>query len=312
MVLGTDLTGKMAVVTGAGGILCGMFARTLARAGAAVALLDINLEAAEEIAVQLRLRNLSGIIVVDFIDMKEKAQNEELMRRLRQCLEAGGTAAAYGVDVMDKEMLESVHARVLARLGPCDILINGAGGNQARANTSKEYFEMGDIEADVATFFDMEYKGVQGVLDLNFVGGFLTCQVFAKDMVGREGCNIINISSASAARPLTRIPVYSGAVAALSNFTQWLAVHFAKAGIRVNAIAPGFFVTRQNEGLLYEEDGKPAARTAKVLAATPMGRFGRPEELNGALMFLLNNEAAGFITGIILPVDGGFSAYSGV
>ena len=280
MVLGTDLTGKMAVVTGAGGILCGMFARTLARAGAAVALLDINLEAAEETARDIR--------------------------------EAGGTAAAYGVDVMDKEMLESVLARVLARLGPCDILINGAGGNQARANTSKEYFEMGDIEADVATFFDMEYKGVQGVLDLNFLGGFLTCQVFAKDMVGREGCNIINISSASAARPLTRIPVYSGAVAALSNFTQWLAVHFAKAGIRVNAIAPGFFVTRQNEGLLYEEDGKPAARTAKVLAATPMGRFGRPEELNGALMFLLNNEAAGFITGIILPVDGGFSAYSGV
>ncbi|ANU50412.1 D-mannonate oxidoreductase [Enterocloster clostridioformis] len=191
-------------------------------------------------------------------------------------------------------------------------VVTGAGGNQARANTSKEYFEMGDIEADVATFFDMEYKGVQGVMDLNFLGGFLTCQVFAKDMVGREGCNIINISSASAARPLTRIPVYSGAVAALSNFTQWLAVHFAKAGIRVNAIAPGFFVTRQNEGLLYDEDGKPAARTAKVLAATPMGRFGKPEELGGALMFLLNNEAAGFITGIILPVDGGFSAYSGV
>ena len=279
MVLGTDLTGKMAVVTGAGGILCGMFARTLARAGAAVALLDINLEAAEETARDIR--------------------------------EAGGTAAAYGVDVMDKEMLESVHARVLARLGPCDILINGAGGNQARANTSKEYFEMGDIEADVATFFDMEYKGVQGVLDLNFLGGFLTCQVFAKDMVGREGCNIINISSASAARPLTRIPVYSGAVprSAISP-NGWRA--FCKAGIRVNAIAPGFFVTRQNEGLLYEEDGKPAARTAKVLAATPMGRFGRPEELNGALMFLLNNEAAGFITGIILPVDGGFSAYSGV
>ena len=155
MVLGTDLTGKMAVVTGAGGILCGMFARTLARAGAAVALLDINLEAAEETARDIR--------------------------------EAGGTAAAYGVDVMDKEMLESVHARVLARLGPCDILINGAGGNQARANTSKEYFEMGDIEADVATFFDMEYKGVQGVLDLNFLGGFLTCQVFAKDMVGQGG-----------------------------------------------------------------------------------------------------------------------------
>lgn len=280
MVFGTDLTGRMAVVTGAGGILCGMFARTLAEAGAAVALLDINLEAAEKAAGEIR--------------------------------DLGGTAAAYEVDVMDKERLESVHARVLADLGPCDILITGAGGNQACANTSKEYFEMGDIEADVATFFDLEYRGIQEVLDLNFLGAFLTCQVFAKDMVGRDGCNILNISSASAARPLTRIPVFSGAVAALSNFTQWLAVHFARAGIRVNAIAPGFFVTKQNERLLYEEDGAPAARTAKVLAATPMGRFGKPEELNGALLFLLNNEAAGFITGVVLPVDGGFGANSGV
>ena len=280
MVFGTDLTGKMAVVTGAGGILCGMFARTLAGAGASVALLDINLEAAEKIAGEIR-------------DM-------------------GGTASAYEVDVMDKDMLESVHARVLAELGPCDILVNGAGGNQACANTSKEYFEMGDIEGDVVTFFDLEYGGIQKVLDLNFLGAFLTCQVFAKDMVGRDGCNILNISSASAKRPLTRIPVFSGAVAALSNFTQWLAVHFARAGIRVNAIAPGFFVTRQNERLLYEEDGAPAARAAKVLAATPMGRFGKPEELNGALLFLLNNEAAGFITGGVLPVDGGFGANAGV
>ena len=280
MVFGTDLTGKMAVVTGAGGILCGMFARTLAGAGASVALLDINLEAAEKIAGEIR-------------DM-------------------GGTASAYEVDVMDKDMLESVHARVLAELGPCDILVNGAGGNQACANTSKEYFEMGDIEGDVVTFFDLEYGGIQKVLDLNFLGAFLTCQVFAKDMVGRDGCNILNISSASAKRPLTRIPVFSGAVAALSNFTQWLAVHFARAGIRVNAIAPGFFVTRQNERLLYEEDGAPAARAAKVLAATPMGRFGKPEELNGALLFLLNNEAAGFITVVVLPVDGGFGANAGV
>ena len=280
MVFGTDLTGKMAVVTGAGGILCGMFARTLAGAGASVALLDINLEAAEKIAGEIR-------------DM-------------------GGTASAYEVDVMDKDMLESVHARVLAELGPCDILVNGAGGTQACANTSKEYFEMGDIEGDVVTFFDLEYGGIQKVLDLNFLGAFLTCQVFAKDMVGRDGCNILNISSASAKRPLTRIPVFSGAVAALSNFTQWLAVHFARAGIRVNAIAPGFFVTRQNERLLYEEAGPPAARAAKVLAATPMGRFGKPEELNGALLFLLNNEAAGFITGVVLPVDGGFGANAGV
>ena len=267
-------------VTGAGGVLCGMFARTLAEAGAAVALLDLNEEAA--------------------------------MKNAREIVQAGGKAVAYRADVMDKEELESVHARVLAQLGPCDILINGAGGNQAAANTAKDYFEMGDIEADVVTFFDLKGDGIAGVLNLNFMGPLLTSQVFAKDMVGRDGCNILNISSASARTGFTRIPIYSGAEAALSNFTQWLAVHFAKAGIRVNAIAPGFFVTRQNERLLYDEDGTPTARTAKVLAATPMERFGRPEELNGALLFLLNNEAAGFITGVVLPVDGGFSAYSGV
>lgn len=275
-----DLSGKVAVVTGAGGILCGIFARTLAEAGAAVALLDIDLERAERVAEEIR--------------------------------QEGGQARAWAVDVMDKELLESVHARVLAELGPCDILINGAGGNQPCANTSKEFFEMGDIQADVVTFFDLERRGIQKVLDLNFLGVFLTCQVFAKDMVGREGCNILNLSSASADRPLTRIPVYSGAAAAVTNFTRWLAVHFAKAGIRVNAIAPGFFVTSQNERLLYEEDGTPAARAARVLEATPMGRFGRPEELKGALLFLLNNEAAGFITGVVLPVDGGFGANAGV
>lgn len=280
MVFGTDLTGKMAVITGAGGVLCSMFARILAKAGASVALLDINLEAARLVAEEI-------------------------------CSE-GGEALAYEVDVMDKEFLERVHARVLAELGPCDILINGAGGNQACANTSKESFEMGDIEADVVSFFDLEYKGIQSVLDLNFLGSFLTSQVFAKDMVGREGCSILNISSASAVRPLTRIPVYSGAVAALSNFTKWLAVHFAKAGIRVNAIAPGFFVTNQNEGLLYEEENIPSTRAANVLSATPMARFGRPEELTGALLFLLNKEASSFITGIILPVDGGFTAAAGV
>lgn len=280
MVFGTDLTGKTAVITGAGGVLCSMFAKTLAEAGAAVALLDVNLEGAQKIAEEI-------------------------------CAE-GGRALAYEADVLDKALLESVHARVLSEMGPCDILVNGAGGNQACANTTKEYFEMGDIEADVVSFFDLEYKGVQSVLDLNFLGSFLTSQVFAKDMVGRDGCSILNISSASAARPLTRIPVYSGAVAALTNFTRWLAVHFAKAGIRVNAISPGFFVTNQNEGLLYEEDKRPAPRAAKVLAATPMARFGRPEELTGALLFLLNNEAASFITGTVLTVDGGFTAASGV
>lgn len=277
---GTDLHGKVAVVTGAGGILCGMFAKTLAEAGAKVAVLDLNEEAAKEVADAIAA--------------------------------AGYTARAYKANVLERDSLEEVHARVLAQLGPCDILVNGAGGNNARANTDKEYFEPGDIEAETKSFFDLDQKGVEFVFNLNFLGTLLPCQIFAKDMVGREGCNILNISSMNSFTPLTKIPAYSGAKAAISNFTKWLAVHFSKVGIRVNAIAPGFFVTKQNEKLLFNEDGSPTARTAKILAATPMERFGEAKELNGALLFLLNNEAAGFITGVVLPVDGGFSAYSGV
>ena len=272
---GTDLTGKTAVITGAGGVLCGMFARTLAEAGAKIAVLDLNEEAAEKVAQEIR--------------------------------EAGGEAKAYKANVLDKENLEQVHAKVLSELGPCDILINGAGGNNPRATTTKEYFEIGDIESDTISFFDLDQKGVEFVFNLNFIGTLLPSQVFARDMIGREGCNILN-----AFTPLTKIPAYSGAKAAISNFTQWLAVHFSKVGIRVNAIAPGFFVTKQNEKLLFNDDGTPTARTAKILAATPMGRFGEAEELNGALLFLLNNQAAGFITGVVIPVDGGFAAYSGV
>lgn len=277
---GTDLTGKTAVITGAGGVLCGMFARTLAEAGAKIAVLDLNEEAAEKVAQEIR--------------------------------EAGGEAEAYKANVLDKENLEQVHAKVLSELGPCDILINGAGGNNPRATTTKEYFEIGDIEADTISFFDLDQKGVEFVFNLNFIGTLLPSQVFARDMIGREGCNILNVSSMNAFTPLTKIPAYSGAKAAISNFTQWLAVHFSKVGIRVNAIAPGFFVTKQNEKLLFNDDGTPTARTAKILAATPMGRFGEAEELNGALLFLLNNQAAGFITGVVIPVDGGFAAYSGV
>lgn len=277
---GTDLTGKTAVITGAGGVLCGMFAKTLAEAGAKVAVLDLNEEAAEKVAEEIR--------------------------------QAGGTAKAYKANVLEKENLEEVHAKVLAELGPCDILINGAGGNNPRATTTKEYFELGDIESDTISFFDLDQKGVEFVFNLNFIGTLLPSQVFAKDMIGREGCNILNVSSMNAFTPLTKIPAYSGAKAAISNFTQWLAVHFSKVSIRVNAIAPGFFVTKQNEKLLFNEDGTPTARTAKILAATPMGRFGEAEELNGALLFLLNNQAAGFITGVVIPVDGGFASYSGV
>ena len=279
-VLNTDLSGKVAVVTGAGGVLCSAFAKVLARAGAKVALLDLNYDAADKFAQEI--------------------------------VEEGGVAKAYKCNVLDKEICYAVADQVQADFGPCDILLNGAGGNNARATTDKEYFELGDIEADTKSFFDLDKSGVEFVFNLNFIGALIPTQAFARQMVGREGCNIMNISSMNAYTPLTKIPAYSGAKAAISNFTAWLAVHFSKVGIRVNAIAPGFFSTQQNASLLWNPDGSPTARTGKILAATPMGRFGLPEELNGALLFLLNNEAAGFITGITLPVDGGFSAYSGV
>lgn len=279
-VLNTDLTGKVAVITGAGGVLCSNFAAVLARAGATVALLDLNEQAAQEFADKI---------------------NAE-----------GGKAIAYKCNVLDKEICESVALQVEKDLGKCDILINGAGGNNPRATTDKEYFEIGDIDADTKSFFDLDASGVEFVFNLNFLGTLIPTQAFAKQMVGREGCNIINISSMNAFTPLTKIPAYSGAKAAISNFTQWLAVHFSKVGIRVNAIAPGFFSTKQNAKLLWNEDGTPTPRTGKILAATPMGRFGEADELEGSLLFLVNNKAASFITGVVIPVDGGFSAYSGV
>ena len=278
--LNVDLTGKVAVVTGAGGVLCSMFSRALAQSGAKVALLDINEAAADEIAKEL--------------------------------LGEGFTAKAYRADVLSRESMESVHEEVSKDFGSCDILINGAGGNNPRATTDKEYYEAGDVDRDLVSFFNLDPEGVEFVFNLNFLGTLIPTQVFAKDMVKEAGANIINISSMNAYTPLTKIPAYSGAKAAISNFTQWLAVHFAKTGIRVNAIAPGFFVTKQNEKLLYHEDGTPTPRTGKILAATPMGRFGKSEELLGALLFLLSNDAAGFVTGVVIPVDGGFSAYSGV
>ncbi len=279
-VLNTDLTGKVAVVTGAGGVLCSNFAKILARAGAKVALLDLNEEAANVFA--------------------------------KEIVDEGGIAKAYGCNVLEKAVCHEVADRILKDLGPCDILINGAGGNNPKATTDKEYFELGDIDADTKSFFDLDAAGVGFVFNLNFLGTLIPTQSFAKQMVGRQGCNIINISSMNAYTPLTKIPAYSGAKAAISNFTQWLAVHFSKVGIRVNAIAPGFFSTKQNAKLLFNEDGTPSARTGKILAATPMGRFGESEELEGGLLFLVNNDAASFITGVVLPIDGGFSAYSGV
>ena len=277
--LNVDFTGKVVVVTGAGGVLCGEMARAYAQAGAKVAALDLNEEAVKKLADELTAE--------------------------------GFICKGYKANVLDAEALEAVHQQVLADLGPCDILINGAGGNNPRATTDNEYQH--EAKEGQKTFFDLEPNGVDFVFKLNFQGTLLPTQAFARQMLGRPGCNILNISSMNAYLPLTKIPAYSGSKAAVTNFTQWLAVHFSKVGIRVNAIAPGFFASEQNASLLYNEDGTPTARTNKILAATPMGRFGDSEkDLVGALLFLLNNDAAGFITGICLPIDGGFSAYSGV
>lgn len=279
-VINTDLSGKVAVVTGAGGVICSAFAKILARAGAKVALLDLNFEAAQLYADEI--------------------------------IAEGKIAKAYSCNVLDKNACLSAAEKVKTELGLCDILINGAGGNSPKATTDKEYYETNDINEQTKSFFDLDADGVGFVFNLNFLGTLLPTQAFAQQMLGREGCNIINISSMNAFCPLTKIPAYSGAKAAVSNFTQWLAVHFSKEGIRVNAIAPGFFVTAQNEKLLFNTDGAPTSRAGKILSATPMGRFGNSNELNGALLFLLNNNAASFITGVVLPIDGGFSSYSGV
>ncbi len=277
----TDLKGKVAVVTGAGGVICSVLAKALAAAGAKVALLDRTVEKAEEAAAEIRAE--------------------------------GGIARGYYANVLDLKALEECRQKVLADLGPCDILINGAGGNNPRAQTDKEYFELGDEDNnDIKTFFNLNDEGIQFVFNLNYLGTLMPTQVFARDMIGRKGCSVLNISSMNAFTPLTKIPAYSAAKAAVSNFTQWLAVHFSKVGIRVNAIAPGFLSTAQNKSLLWNEDGTPTARTGKIIAGTPMGRFGEPDELIGSTLFLVSDKAAGFITGVVLPIDGGFSAYSGV
>lgn len=275
-----NLEGKVAVVTGGAGVLCKEFAKALALCGAKVAILGRTLSKAEAVAEEIKAM--------------------------------GGVAIAVSVDVTNAASVNAAHEEVLAKLGKCDILINGAGGNNPRATTDKEYFEAGDLDEETKTFFDMSSEDVEYVFNLNFSGTLIPTQAFAKDMIGREGCTILNVSSMNAYTPLTKIPAYSGAKAAISNFTQWLAVHFSKVGIRVNAIAPGFFSTEQNKKLLWNDDGTPTARTGKILAATPMGRFGTPEELLGALLFLVDEKAASFVTGIVIPVDGGFSAYSGV
>ena len=269
-----DLTNQVAVVTGAGGIICGEFAKALAECGAKVALLDINLAGAQAMADQI-----------------------------------GENALAVKCNCLDKADIERAKAEVNAKFGAVTMLINGAGGNNPRATCDNEYMTP-DLEG-AKDFFALEESGLKFVFDLNITSAFLVTQVFAVDMV-KTGGNIINVSSMNAFRPLTKIPAYSAAKAGVSNFTQWLAVHFAPCNIRCNAIAPGFFVTNQNRALLYTQDGQPTARTGKILAATPMKKFGEIDDLIGTLLWLADNQASGFVTGVIIPVDGGFSSYSGV
>lgn len=269
-----DLSQKTIVITGAGGIICGEFAKALAACGANVALLDINYDAAEKNAAEI-----------------------------------GENALAIRCNCLDKASIQSAYDTVIEAFGKVDILINGAGGNNPKATCDNEIMTP-DLEG-VKDFFALDESGLKFVFDLNITSAFLVTQVFAKGMV-KTGGNVINISSMNAYRPLTKIPAYSAAKAAVSNFTQWLAVHFAPCGIRCNAIAPGFFVTNQNRGLLYNEDGTPTARTGKILAATPMKKFGEISDLIGCLLWLSDDNASGFVTGTVIPVDGGFSAYSGV
>ncbi|WP_195970898.1 SDR family oxidoreductase [Clostridium thermobutyricum] len=276
-----DLKDKVCVVTGGTGILCGAMADALAECGAKVAILALGQEACEK---------------------KAQSINEK-----------GGIAIGIEANVLDKESLKNAHEIILEKFGPVDILINGAGGNHPKGTTTKEYLEVEDLEnEELTTFFDLDPKGVEFVFNLNFLGTLLPSQEFSKDMINKKDATIINISSMNAFTPLTKIPAYSGAKAAVSNFTQWLAVHMSKVGVRVNAIAPGFFVTDQNRKLLFNEDGTPTARTEKILNSTPMRRFGEADELLGTLLYLVSNEASGFVNGVVIPVDGAFSAYSGV
>lgn len=274
---------KVAVITGGAGVLGTQIARSLGQQGIKIAILDIDEEAAQDVADQIE--------------------------------GDGGTALGIKTNVLDKKSLQQAEETVREKLGPVDILINGAGGNHPKGTTDNEFLHKEDLEdtkQGLKTFFDLDQEGIEFVFNLNFLGTLLTSQVFSKNMIDIEGANIINVSSMNAFKPLTKIPAYSGAKAAVSNFTQWLAVHMSKVGIRVNAIAPGFFLTKQNRSLLLDENDDYTERAKKIINQTPMERFGKPEELVGTILWLINEKSASFVNGVIVPIDGGFSAYSGV
>lgn len=276
--LNVDYSGKVVVLTGAGGVICGAMAKAFAQSGAKVAALDLNEEAVKKLADELKAE--------------------------------GYICEAYKANVLDTKNLEEVHKAVLSDLGECDVLVNGAGGNNPRATTDNEYQH--EAKEGGKSFFDLQADGVDFVFKLNFQGTLLPTQVFAKDMVERKRGCILNISSMNSYTPLTKIPAYSAAKAGISNFTQWLATHFAGTGIRCNAIAPGFLISNQNRSLLFNDDGTTTARSAKILNGTPMNRYVDAQELLGATLFLCDEKSASAITGVVLPVDCGFAAYSGV
>lgn len=278
-----NLQGRVAVVTGGGGVLCGAMAKALAACGASVAVADLRIEAARKIADEIAA--------------------------------AGGKAIAVGCNVLERPSLDAANAEIERLLGPVDILVNGAGGNHPKGTTSREYLNPEDFQKEnreLVTFYDLDPKGIEFVFNLNFLGTLLPSQAFTRQMALRRKGVVINISSMNAFKPLTKIPAYSGAKAAVSNLTQWMAVHLSKAGIRVNAIAPGFFLADQNRALLTQPDGSLTPRGQTILHHTPLGRFGEPQDLVGTLLWLVSDTGAGFVTGVVVPVDGGFSAFSGV
>lgn len=278
-----NLSGKTAAITGGGGILCGAMAHALANCGARVAVLDLREEAATKVANEI-------------------------------CA-SGGQAKGYACNVLEMDSLQAANSSIEADFGPVDILVNGAGGNHPKGTTSKEYLTPDDLKgssSELITFYDLDPEGIQFVFNLNLLGTLLPTQAFTRSMAGRQAGVIINISSMNAFTPLTKIPAYSGAKAAVSNFTRWLAVHMSKVGIRVNAIAPGFFLTDQNRSLLTDESGELTARGKTIIEHTPVGKFGEPDDLSGTLLWLADDNASGFVTGTVIPIDGGFSAFSGV